>query len=86
MDDGFAVPAEWFPAEFLESGDRAGEVLFSGLTISAQRGFENTTTPAVEASVRGLAREAEIFRLINTGGVAQDETSLAKAAAVESSE
>lgn len=82
----FAVPAEWFPEEgVLEpftDADGVEKVYFNGLGKIHQHQFENSSFPALEAHVNGVAAEAEIFMLINSGGTAQTEAVLSNAAAI----
>jgi hypothetical protein len=81
VEDGFAVPAEWF-----DKADRvtdAATIRFSELSRPAQRSFEMSTVPEVVSSVKTVAEEAEIFRLLNSGGTPQTDADLARAAAVE---
>lgn len=85
VDGEFTVPAHWFSEQHLESGVRTGEASFADLSVIGRRYFENLLVPAVEANVSGIGREAEIFRLINTGGVEQDAATLARAAELETS-
>lgn len=82
----FAVPADWFdPEGVIESfkgDDGAEKVYFKGLGKIPQHKFENSSFPALEAHVKTVAEEAEIFMLINSGGTAQTEADLAKAAGI----
>ena len=82
----FAVPAEWFDSEgVLDSftdADGIEKVYFNGLGKIHQHKFENSSFPALEAHVKTVAEEAEIFMLINSAGTAQTEADLANAAAI----
>jgi len=82
VDSEFAVPAEWFDARALNQVV-SGPVLFWQLSEAGRRSFNNYGISTSEASVATVQEEAEIFRLINTGGVAQTEESLGRAASVE---
>lgn len=86
----FAVPAEWFaPEGVLESfTDEEGvqKVYFSGLGKVQRHMFENSSFPALEAQVKTVAAEAEIFMLINSGGTPQTEADLSNAAAIAKGE
>lgn len=83
-NDEFSVPAEWFDSEdFTETVTGEGgtqRVLFSGLGKVNQHRFENSQFPALEAHVKTVAEEAEIFGLINSGGTSQTESDLNRAA------
>jgi hypothetical protein len=82
----FAVPAEWFAADGVRESftdtDGTEKVFFSGLGKIQQHMFENSSFPALEAHVKSVAEEAEIFLLINSGGTAQTEADLTKAAGI----
>ena len=75
----FAVPADWFPEEFLPAG-HAPAVRFPDLTAVGQRLWENRATVAVhETQLTGPDAEQQeraLFDLINFGGVAQGDTDL----------
>lgn len=89
VDDEFPIPETWLNsdediAETVEvPGWPVRGVYHSGMTVSAQRGFSFRPIVTQEASVKTLAEEAEIFRLLNAGGVAQTEETMANALAVE---
>ena len=88
VDDEFAIPATWIEAEYvLETVDVDGwdvpGVVFSGLDRGFRTDFRQRPIGVAEAKVTTIEAEAEIFRLINTGGVAQTEATLGNAAAVE---
>lgn len=83
VDDKLAVPAEWFEARFLLDPAANGPILYSELSETGRRYFSNFGISTSEASVATTAEEAEIFRLINTGGVEQTEESLARAESIE---
>lgn len=89
-DSQFPIPATWVdPEDILSTVDVDGwpvpGVLYSGLGPTFHRVFAMRPMPSVEASWKTYAEQAEIFRLINSGGVEQTEESLANAAALESS-
>jgi hypothetical protein len=83
--DGFAVPAWWFEDRCLPEdlhGDTDATVTFSGLSITGRR-FANNWKIAEEQHNRlTLAEEAELYLLVNFGGVPQDDADYARAAAV----
>lgn len=87
--DEFGVPAEWFSPEAVTESfvdeDGVEKVRFSGLGKIHQHKFENTSFPALEASVKTVAEEAEIFVLLNSGGTPQTEETLNKAAGIAKS-
>lgn len=83
-NDEFAVPRHWFEERDLEEPDSSDpDVRFSGLSLIGRRRWENKPFSTLEASVKTIGAEAEIFRLINTGGVDQTPEDLAKAAEFE---
>lgn len=82
--DEFAVPRHWFEDRFLEEPESDDpEVRFSELSIVGRRHWTNRPFPTLEANVKTIGEEAEIYRLINTGGVDQTPADLANAAAYE---
>jgi hypothetical protein len=90
VDSEFAIPAAWLDDEYVvETEDIEFEgaiihgVRYSGASAIFQRHFENTPLPMIEASVRGLEAEAEIFVLINAGGVAQTDATMNQARELE---
>jgi hypothetical protein len=89
VDDEFPIPGTWLDADedIAETVEVPGwpvrGVYHSGMTVPAQRGFSFRPLVTQEASVKTIAQEAEIFRLLNAGGVAQTEETMANALAVE---
>lgn len=87
-DNEFSVPADWFEdGDALETTlvDGVEYVFYGNLSKVAQRSFLNLPIPESQANVKGIPAEAEIFRLINSGGVAQTEETMKKAAVIENS-
>jgi len=87
-DDELVLPASWFDAELVETTEQVEGwptpgVRWSGLSLKAQRKFGHISMPTVECVDKDVQQQAEIFRLINTGGVEQDDVSLTRAANVE---
>lgn len=75
MEDRLEVPNAWFEEDDVLSDKEM--VKFSELSYSFQRGFKYTTVlPVMEAKVPTIEEEAEIFLLINQGGVEQEESTL----------
>lgn len=83
-NDEFAVPRHWFEDRFVEEPDSNDpDVRFSELSIIGRRHWSNRPFPTLEANVGTIGEEAEIYRLINTGGVDQTPEDLANAASYE---
>ncbi len=89
LDDEFPIPETWLNADedIVETVEVPGwpvrGVYHSGMTVPAQRSFSFRPIVTQEASVKTVAEEAEIFRLLNAGGVEQTEETMANALAVE---
>lgn len=91
-DDEFAVPAGWFPKEEQElfgdlepliyKGRTVRGVRFSQMSERFHRKFTNLPMPALEAEGLTHEQEAEVFYLINAGGVAQDQVTIDNAARI----
>lgn len=78
LNGDLAVPSAWFEEEDLLSD--ADMVTWNDLDDPFKRGFKYTTVlPVLEAHVATVEEEAEIFLLINQGGVEQDEETINKA-------
>ena len=81
-----AVPAEWFDAEDINEiftdADGIEKVYLNGLKPVMRRHFENFAVASLEAQVKTVAQEAEIFTLINSAGTSQTEADLANAARI----
>lgn len=83
-NDEFAVPRHWFEDRFLDEPDSSDpDVRFSELSEIGRRHWQSRPLPALEANVKTVGEEAEIYRLINTGGVDQTAEDLDKAASYE---
>ena len=79
IENRLEVPASWFPAEDLASTEKE-MVRYSDLSKGFQTSFKHTTVmPVMEAKVKTVEEEAEIFLLINQGGVEQEDSTMAKA-------
>lgn len=89
LADELAVPASWVGThshrdiqllEDIGPGALERDVSFSGLTLSAQRGFTNHTTVSTYwtnfTGPDAVEQEMELFNLLNFGGVAQGDTDL----------
>ncbi|KAB1645441.1 hypothetical protein F8O06_04880 [Pseudoclavibacter sp. CFCC 14310] len=83
--DEFSVPADWFDDKDItpEAVDSDGMVTMSGLSARGRRRSTGWPMPAVQTSVRTLAAEAEVFRLLNSAGTHQTDEDMAHAAHVE---
>lgn len=88
VDDKFPIPASWVLAEHIvETEEVPGWPVpgarWSGTTEVFKRFFRRRGVPSIEARVKTVTEEAEIFRLINSAGTAQTEDTLTHAAEVE---
>lgn len=86
VDSELPIPAGWLDAKFVEAtepmdfdGHTVDGVRFRDTTLPFQRMFTNRPISALEAELPGERDEAEVFVLINAGGVAQDEATIQKA-------
>lgn len=83
----FAVPASWFPAEFVETAEDTEDgpyVRYTGLTLIGQRRIELRTSLLV-AETKDCATEADearFYLLVNGGGTQQSDADMANAARV----
>lgn len=79
----FAVPAEWFDRKdvltpFVDD-DGVEKVFLKDLDIVITRRFNNFPVASIEASVKTVAEEAELFGLLNSAGTSQTTEDLNKA-------
>ncbi|WIE81131.1 DUF262 domain-containing protein [Curtobacterium sp. MCSS17_016] len=84
----YAIPSGWLHDEDVaETTDVPGwpapGVFFKDTTIAFQRSFLRNPFSVVEAHLGSMEEEAELFRLINAGGVEQTDETMANALAVE---
>lgn len=83
----FAVPASWFPKEFVETVEETDDgpyVRYTGLTLVGQRRIELRTSLLV-AETKDCATEADealFYLLVNGGGTQQTDADMANAARV----
>lgn len=83
-NDEFTVPRHWFEDRFIEEPDSTDpDVSWSGLSIIGQRHWGNRPVSTLEANVKTLGEEAEIYGLINSAGTEQTEENLAHAKSFE---
>lgn len=87
-----AIPVSWVPAEFIEPSaagtfDDFGDGPYltqSHLNDNGERYFETAMSiPVVTAQVDTVHAEAEIYRLVNTGGTHHTAEELARASKIE---
>jgi hypothetical protein len=88
IDDEYPIPAAWLQDDWVDEtvqvdGWPSPGVTFSGGTRAFRRFFEMRPIAAIEGNVRTIAEEAEIFRLINSGGIEQTTETMERAAAIE---
>ena len=83
--DEFSVPADWFDDKDItpEAVDSDGMITMSGLSARGRRMSTRWPMPTVQTSVRTLAAEAEVFRLLNSAGTQQTDDDMARAAHME---
>ena len=67
LNSVFAVPGEWFDEE-------REFIFFNQLPMAKQRGFRNHPIGVAEGSLESLDQEAEVFDLVNFGGVPQGQS------------
>ena len=86
VDSELPIPAGWLDARFVEAtepmnfeGHTVDGVRFRDTSLPFQRKFTNCPISALEAQLPGERDEAEVFVLINAGGIAQDEETIQKA-------
>lgn len=85
MEDDLAVPASWFPSEWVERTEDTDDgpyVRYSGLARREQRHLENIPAPVAEARAKTVAEEAAIYLRVNGSGTPQSDADLARAAVV----
>ena len=71
----FAVPADWFDPDDIEAhAHNNDKVVFADLTRPARLHFQHRPIALSTARVTTIEDEAEIFDLINFGGVPQGES------------
>ncbi|WIB65382.1 DUF262 domain-containing protein [Curtobacterium sp. MCBD17_040] len=88
VDSDYPIPANWVPEDEIVTttpvpGWPKPGVRFRDLAIGWQRNFLRNPVSVSEARVTSIQEEAEMFRLINAGGVAQTADTMANALAVE---
>jgi len=77
VQGGFAVPASWFEDADLGATASGGSVTYADLSAIGQR--MPMPLPVVETYVRTEREEAELFLLLNQGGVSQTAADLDRA-------
>ena len=74
---GLAVPASWFPAEYVEATVDTGDgpyVYRTGLNMVADRMFRNRAIlPVAETTVETIEEEAAVYLLVNGAGTPQTD-------------
>jgi len=84
----YPIPSGWLPEHEVTvttdvPGWPAPGVYFKDTTLAFQRSFARTPFTVVEAHLETVEEEAELFRLINAGGVEQTDETMANALTVE---
>jgi hypothetical protein len=77
IEDELAVPADWFPDEYVTEADEDGMVRYSQLTETARRAWRTSGVHVNRTTLQGpdaVESEAALFDLINFGGVPQGES------------
>jgi hypothetical protein len=86
MDDQFAVPASWWPANCIqqtEDTDDGPYVRYHGLTQEGRfYGTDRATVPVGVGEFVSLRAEAQIYLLLNGGGTPQTTDDMTNAARV----
>lgn len=84
-EDRLAVPAEWFAeADRIDVALR-GWVRYSNLSRSARIHFDGSTLAVSESTLPSVDAEAELYLLVNFGGVPQTEEDRERAAGIAAS-
>jgi len=88
VDDELIIPVSWVDPEHVLSSIPVNEwpvagVRWSHLDVVFQRLFNMRAFAVVEANGKTVQEQAEIFRLINAGGVDQTPEDLTRAASIE---
>lgn len=84
---GFAAPASWFPADFVEQAEDTEDgpyVRYPGLTTKGQR-FMGLRAALLVAETKDCATEADeaaFYLLVNGGGTPQTDADMANAARI----
>ncbi len=81
-DSEFSIPATWVP-EADRPADAGDFVVFEQLSLPWRRRWVMWPLSTYQATVGSIEAEAEVFRLVNTGGVEQTADDLGRAAAIE---
>lgn len=79
--DGYGLPSEWFPTAWLtEPSDRESHVRFSGLSDTGRSKLRLGLPPVAvyTTMLATVEEEAELYLLINFGGVPQTEEDRAR--------
>ena len=84
--DRFGVPASWFEPDSIASTYDTPDgpyVRWSNLSPAGRTRFQTSTKiPVTHANVGSIEEEAELYLLLNGGGVAQTDADMANAARV----
>jgi len=84
--DDFSVPRDWFSDDALVDVSHDNDHVFlSELSKRERMRFRDFPVLELRAEVSSVQAEAEIFTLLNGGGTAQTDESMARAADVEAS-
>jgi len=88
VEGRLAAPARWFVEADLENAEDAlakGTVSYMDLSQRGRLHFDGSTVAVSESKLPNLEAEADLYLLINFGGVAQTEEDRARARAVAAS-
>lgn len=75
----FGIPAEWLADSDLKAPVSGETAYFRDLNLVGRNRILHATIATYEAHVKTVEEEAEIFMLVNTGGVAQTADTLGNA-------
>jgi hypothetical protein len=87
VEGNLEVPSGWFEDQDLKErkvGD--GWVRYEDLSERGKRGFDRCTVAVAESRLPSLEREAELYLLVNFGGVAQTEIDKSRAKEIAENE
>ena len=77
LTDELAVPASWFAPDLIEATEGTDDgpyVRWSGLSVVGRRRFQRARFTTLRTELATVDEEAELFEIVNYGGVPQGES------------